>query len=104
LLLDIGHAIPCGLILNELIPNALKYAFSVGIAGSGRVLVRFYRAGHCIMLSVEDDGIGLDAALWEKPDGSLGLTLVKALASQLKALPKLVPGTGCYIEFCFPYT
>jgi PAS domain S-box-containing protein len=99
--LDIDHAIPCGLILNELVTNTLKYAFPAGRAG--RVLVRFYRAGHCIMLSVEDDGIGLDAALWEEPGSRLGLTLIKALASQLKALPKLAPGPGCRIELCFPY-
>ncbi|MEO6339864.1 MAG: ATP-binding protein [Caulobacteraceae bacterium] len=77
------RAVPLGLILNELLTNALKYAFPDDRHGS--VEVRFTRDGEQFELCVSDDGVGIGAA---KPragrkGGGLGATLVRAMASQL---------------------
>jgi two-component sensor histidine kinase len=86
LLLPITMSIPCGLILNEFLTNALKYAYPEGQEGEIRVLVS--ESEGKIQLVVEDDGAGLPAGFREdciidaKP-GSLGLTLVQGLVDQL---------------------
>ncbi len=80
--LPVDRAIPCGLILNELLRNAMKHAFPD--SRSGTVYVKLARrADQRLFLSVSDDGVGLP------PDshrgGSLGWRLVQAFAEQLGA-------------------
>ncbi len=77
------RAVPLGLILNELLTNALKYAFPD--ERTGAVSVLFTRDGQEMVLTVTDDGVGIGAP---KPKasrrgGGLGSTLVRAMASQL---------------------
>ena len=77
------RAVPLGLILNELLTNALKYAFPDERTGSVSVL--FARDGEDLVLTVADDGVGIGAP---KPktgrrSSGLGSTLVRAMASQL---------------------
>ena len=80
--LDIDTAIPCGLIVNELVTNALKHAFPG--EGRGRVDVSLHRAGdERLVLTVEDDGIGLPPATTPETAHSLGLQIVATLAEQL---------------------
>jgi PAS domain S-box-containing protein len=74
------RAIPLGLILNELVTNAAKYAFE-GRDG-GRIEVRFGRTEDGCRLSVADDGNGLPENGMER-SGGLGMGLVKALARQI---------------------
>jgi PAS domain S-box-containing protein len=75
-------AIPCGVIINELISNALKYAFPNGSKGSIRIEVETSREGGW-ELKVEDDGIGLPDDLNIERSNSLGLQLVSNLVEQL---------------------
>jgi len=87
LLLPITLSIPCGLILNEFLTNALKYAYAQGQAGDIRVWIQ--ETGGIIDLAVEDDGQGLPEGfgqgnILETKPGSLGLTLVQGLVDQLK--------------------
>ncbi len=82
LVLAVGQAIPAGLILNELVSNALKHAFTDGRTGSIRILG--YRRGGCISLEVRDDGMGLQAPLDLLQPKSLGLRIVHILTRQLK--------------------
>jgi PAS domain S-box-containing protein len=77
---SIQVAIPCGLIVCELVTNALKYAFR-GRAG-GRIRVALAEREGRFVLGVADDGVGLAAARQARP-GSIGLNLVQALADQL---------------------
>ncbi len=79
--LGIDAAIPCGLILNELISNALKHAFPGGRRGLVRVGIRARKDGG-LALTVEDDGVGFAAPRAPGAE-TLGLTLVGALAGQL---------------------
>jgi two-component sensor histidine kinase len=80
--LDIERAIPLGLILNELISNALKHAYPGG--RSGEILVRLVVAevGHQT-LEVRDDGIGLPPDFDARKAKSLGLQIVDSLCRQL---------------------
>lgn len=77
--LDIAHAIQCGLIINELVSNALKYAFPEGRQGSITVSLQ-EREANSFELIVGDDGIGLPENLQLANLKSLGLHLVYILA------------------------
>jgi two-component sensor histidine kinase len=79
--LPITHSIPCGLILNELVTNALKYAYPDGQGGEVRVSMAEHDG--TVRLAVEDDGIGLRTAQGGPVASSLGLSLVRGLAEQL---------------------
>jgi two-component sensor histidine kinase len=98
--LDINTAIPCGLIINELISNALKHAFQGG--AEGRLAICFSEAAPgYLLLSVCDNGIGLPSQCQVGSD-SLGLHLVTILAEdQLHGsiFIDCSEGTCFYIEF-----
>jgi PAS domain S-box-containing protein len=82
--LTVNTAVPCGLILNELVSNALKHAFRGRNGGEVTVSLRRGEQGG-MRLSVRDDGIGLPAEFDWKQAKSLGLRLVQMLAGQLHA-------------------
>ena len=81
--IGLDTAVPLGLIANELVGNALKHAFPN--ARSGRVRLRVEIDGDSIVLSVDDDGVGLPADGRHLSSASLGLVLVRSLSSQLDA-------------------
>lgn len=81
--LGIDTAIPCGLVINELISNSLKYAFKKGQKGEISVQLRQHRDNE-YELTVGDTGGGLDASIDFRTTESLGLQLVTSIAeSQL---------------------
>ena len=81
--LDIETAIPCGLIINELVSNALKYAFVDGRAGE--ILVKFYQSSdRSLTLIVRDNGVGLPADFDSKKAKTLGISLIQGLIKQLR--------------------
>jgi PAS domain S-box-containing protein len=90
-------ALPCGLIVNELVSNVLKYAF-VGRA-DGRLSVSLSRVGTDVSLTVTDDGAGMPAA---PRDGSIGMRLVESLARQLDGTFMLDASDGVRVEIRFP--
>jgi two-component sensor histidine kinase len=94
--LGIDRAVPCGLILNELITNALKHAFPGDRAGVVRVVVR--GDSRRLTLSVEDDGVGLPDGADPAEARTLGLRLVQALAEQLGGTLAVGRGPGTRIE------
>ncbi len=73
--LAIDEAIPCGLIVNELVSNALKHAFPKGVEGEIAVRCRSGKDG-CVTVTVSDTGIGLPAGFAIENTESLGLQLV----------------------------
>jgi PAS domain S-box-containing protein len=82
--LPINTAIPSGLIVNELVSNALKHAFPAGRKGKIRLELK-PADDRNLILSVTDDGIGLPEGLdIRRNDGSLGLQLVAMLSKQLR--------------------
>ncbi|HSB97707.1 MAG TPA: histidine kinase dimerization/phosphoacceptor domain -containing protein, partial [Spongiibacteraceae bacterium] len=80
--LSITKAIPCGLIVNELITNALKHAFPGEASGTIKVLLELID-GAQVLLAVSDDGVGLKAGVNLTDSKTLGLELVTILADQL---------------------
>jgi PAS domain S-box-containing protein len=99
--LAVDRAIPCGLILNELITNALKHAFPDGRPGTIRV--ELARAGaDGFRLVVSDDGVGLPAELDVLRSSSLGLHLVRMLVKQLDATLEVETSRGTYFRLTVP--
>lgn len=81
---SIDTAVPVGLLLNELVTNALKYAFPNGRAGRLLVALDAQPAG-LIAIRVEDDGVGMGPDFQFEKAGTLGLRLVRMFARQLRA-------------------
>ncbi|MGB6475203.1 MAG: sensor histidine kinase [Candidatus Sulfotelmatobacter sp.] len=100
-IMDADLAIPCGLILNELISNALKHGFPNSARGEVKVTLRSEGDGKCT-LCVEDSGVGIPADLEANADKSLGLRLVRSLAQQIRGtfeLVKIDRGTSAHLHF-----
>jgi len=76
--LNVDQAVPCGLVINELVSNSLKYAFPAGRPGRISIMARLTEAGR-IELNISDDGVGLPKGLDWRNTGTLGLTLVAGL-------------------------
>jgi two-component sensor histidine kinase len=93
--------VPFGLIINELLSNALKYAFPEGRRGT--ISVRLRRAENgALHLSISDDGVGFPTSVdWRKP-ATLGLRIVHILVEQLKGTLALAPGTGTVFSIEIP--
>ncbi|MCA9932430.1 MAG: ATP-binding protein [Anaerolineales bacterium] len=89
----VDTAVPCSLILNELISNAIKHAFPNGRSGQITIELRTL-PNEIIHLSVRDDGIGLDSYVQSQSPSSLGLQLVRTLVNQLHGKIELVSQNG----------
>jgi PAS domain S-box-containing protein len=100
LMLDLQVAVPCGLILNELITNAYKYAYRESMKADIDVSMTRTADGQFI-ISVKDNGPGLPAGYENK--GSLGLTLVKLLVDQIDGTMEIdSSGNGTSVHIRFP--
>ncbi|MEW6160656.1 MAG: PAS domain S-box protein, partial [Verrucomicrobiota bacterium] len=98
--LNVDLAMPCGLIINELVANALKYAFPDKVAGE--ICIRFQRRSEGeYLLRVTDTGRGFPAGVDFRHTDSLGLQLVCALTAQLGGTITMrsTPGTEFSIIF-----
>jgi PAS domain S-box-containing protein len=90
--LDINAAIPCGLIINELISNTIKHAFKEGTEGN--INIKFSRKENDYILSVQDNGIGLPSNISLENTDTLGLKLVNALVKQLEGTTEIKRNNG----------
>ncbi len=100
--LDIETALPCGLILTELMSNSLKYAFPDGRPGE-IAITSSLDADHQVLLEVKDNGVGLSSDFDLERVPSLGLSLVQNLAKQIKgAVTILARPTGTAFQITFP--
>ena len=77
--LELDHAIPCGLIINELVSNSLKHAFPKGREGEIKIALRTIN-DHEVELTVSDDGVGIPREIDMGNPETLGLELVQILA------------------------
>jgi PAS domain S-box-containing protein len=99
--INLDMAIPCGLIINELVTNSLKYAF-VG-RGTGRLsLVMHHQEDHTFCLTVQDDGVGLPPDYEARSAASLGMQLVSVLVRQLGGVMKAESDHGARFTITFP--
>jgi len=99
-LLDVNKAIPCGLILNELISNALKHAFPGGRTGVIRVEMDA-SASRQVTIIVRDDGVGVPVDLDHRDAQTLGLQLVYTLIEQLEGTIELERREGTTFTLTF---
>jgi two-component sensor histidine kinase len=90
--LKIETAIPCGILINELVSNSLKYAFPNGEKGEIFVSLKSKDEGYELIVS--DNGVGLPEELDYKNTESLGLQLVNNLAAQIDGRVELEKGHG----------
>jgi two-component sensor histidine kinase len=98
--LDIDQAIPCGLILNELATNALKYAYPGGVGGE--VLIECHETAEgLVRMRVSDQGIGLPPEMASNHGNTLGLKIVGILTKQLQG--QLSVGKGPGAVFCVEF-
>ena len=101
--LDVDQAMPCGFIVNELVSNALKYAFVdgrkgvlfIGLSGG---------SGDSIEMVVRDNGVGLPPGFDCQQSTSLGLRLVHTLVQQLRGKLQMVGDGGVEFKVCFAIT
>lgn len=97
--LDIDTAVPCGLIINELVTNALKYAFQGRV--NGVVDISLEALKDCYKLSVKDNGIGMPENFDIYSSETLGMQLLTALVEQLEGKIELVNTNGVNFTIYF---
>jgi PAS domain S-box-containing protein len=104
--LDIDVAAPCGLIINELVSNSLKYAFPEGRTGEINIAIRKNKSevdgDNEYELMVSDNGVGMPESINFRKTESLGLQLVTTLAEhQLQGKIELNRANGTEFHICF---
>jgi two-component sensor histidine kinase len=100
ILLGVDEAIPCGVIVNEMVSNSLKHAFPGDRPGT--IVVSFREVGDDYTMVFKDDGVGLPEGLDVSCPSSLGWTIVNALIGQLRGSIELGSNGGCEVKISFP--
>jgi|CXWL01.1.fsa_nt_gi PAS domain S-box-containing protein len=101
-MVGIDQAIPCGLLVHELVSNCMKHAFPNN--ADGTIGIELRREGsESITLSVWDTGVGLPQDFSTRQSQSLGLQLVSDLARQLSGRLEVMPGPGATFSVTFKF-
>jgi two-component sensor histidine kinase len=100
IVLDVGQAVPLGLILNEAITNALKYAFPDGKRGTIAISLSHAATGRSLLL-IADDGIGIPTDFSTRKTGSLGMSLMQGLSEDLEGDFSIENQNGTIIRVSF---
>ncbi|MBP8033257.1 MAG: sensor histidine kinase [Bacteroidia bacterium] len=95
--LNVNAAIPCGLILNELLTNCYKHAFKD--KEDGEISISFSNEGNHYKMRVQDNGSGLPSGYNKKQ--SLGVTVIEALTEQLDGKSEFTDNQGTHFELSF---
>lgn len=96
---NINQAIPCSLLLNELVVNAYKHAFNG--RSKGEISINLREENGLIILKVKDDGVGLDGQNNSDSKKSLGMSLINTLVEQLKGDIKAYSDGGASYKITF---
>lgn len=97
--LDINLAIPCGLIINELVSNSLKYGYLE--QQKGEIIIEFKAKNKNYQLTIGDNGIGFPKYLDFRNAESLGLQLVRLLCKKINATIELDRSKGTRFKIVF---
>ncbi len=100
ILVDINQAVPCSLIINELLTNTLKYAFPGG--RKGEIVIDFVTDGNNYILTYHDNGIGIPEGISFERTESLGMKLIYGLTQQLNGSVTLKREGGTTFIVTFP--
>lgn len=96
--LNVNQAVPCGLIISELISNAFEHAFKG--RKRGRINIDLIEKKGRVAISVSDNGVGTTAGAMKKKS-SMGFTIINTLVSQLKASLDIQKANGTSVSFSF---
>jgi len=99
--LSMDVSVPCGLIINELLSNSLKYAFPGGRKGTISVSLHRVEGGR-VTLTISDDGIGFPREIDIRNPSTLGLRIVNILVEQLRGALSVNAGPGTSFTISFP--
>lgn len=99
--LNFGQAVPCGLILNEAVTNAVKHAFAGRPEGRIEITLKKARDGS-VRLSVADDGVGLPPGFDPAASNSLGFKIIVILLEQLGGTVKMDSRNGTRLTIRLP--
>lgn len=97
--LDINKAIPCFLVINEMITNSIKHAFPEKRAG--KIMIDFKKEGDNYVVSIKDDGLGLPSGMDIDQTNTLGIQLINGLISQLDGELTVSSVEGTEFRFIF---
>jgi PAS domain S-box-containing protein len=98
---EMDEALPCGLLVSELISNCLKHGFPGSRTGSVRLELQPVDGGPLLRLRVSDDGAGLPADFEARRENSLGLQLVSSLSAQIGGRLDIGPPPGSSFSVTF---
>src|SRR3990172_10655951 len=98
--LSYTEAVPCGLIVNEILSNALKHAFPDGRSGDIEISIELIESNK-VRLTISDNGVGLPPDMDPYTSNSFGLKIIITLAKQLKGKIEITGTTGT--RYCLEY-
>lgn len=96
----IDKAIPCGLIINEIITNAFKYAFD-GLS-EGKILIQLSRDENHFRINIADNGIGIPHNVGPGISNTLGFELIEILSKQIDSTVEINRGKGTSYTITIP--
>jgi two-component sensor histidine kinase len=99
--LDMDTAMPCGLLINEIVSNSYKYAFPG--QNKGTITIELRKLNGKMSLMINDNGVGFPENFNFENSESLGMQLIQALTSQLDGELKVLRENGATFEVIFPY-
>ncbi len=98
--IDLIPSIPCGLILNEIVSNAFKYAFPG--SRTGNLFIEITRTNGGCTITVSDDGVGFPEGVDLREGGRLGMQLIASLVKQLNGTVDMKRNNGTEYIIAFP--
>jgi two-component sensor histidine kinase len=96
--LDVSYTVPLGLIVNEIITNAIKYAFSTG--DNNRISIKLYEKDSKIILVAKDNGNGLPQN-FDSNQNSFGMLLMNGLTEEMGGEFRIFTDQGTIVQVCF---
>lgn len=96
--LDIDTAVPCGLIINEIVSNSLKHAFNEMESGEINILLHQTEADR-FKLVINDNGVGMGEVFSAEKSDSLGIQLIQALTDQLEGTMEIETSPGQGVKY-----
>ncbi len=101
--MTLDSAIPCGLLINELVSNSLKHGFPDGRRGTISIFLGYQNEQQdTLLLKVEDNGVGLPEDFNPNQTSSLGVSLISSLTKQLRGTLQFQNNPGASFEITFP--
>lgn len=97
--LNVNQAVPCALIINEVVANAFEHAFTDRESGVIKVSIKIQ--GDQVTISIKDNGCGLPSDFEYRKSQSIGTTIIETLIQQLEAEKKVEDKNGVLFSFSF---